>query len=232
MARTQGELLELVRDEADDPDPYPNGRYSDEEIRRWLNRAAREIARMSECLRDKDSIDIIAETAVYVIPESYNLLRIYRVEYERDDRVKPLDYNPPYNADMLWGNRPTQAGPTPSIWTSWDTPPHLAVQIFPVPPTAAGKLNIWFYRYPDDLATDGTDADEPLDLPAGWEDVTVPYVMAQIAKKDGDHRRYGIASEEFQRQLASLVASTAHFTDQSPGQMLPNSTLPHSWPYW
>lgn len=219
---TQAELLRLCRDLLDDPNAYPAGRYTDNELRRWLNMGARDVATRAKCIRGNHQIATTANLRSYVIPANQNVIEVHKINYiTADDQTFPLDYKDQYNADREMG--PWRDSPSfyPRIWTSWDTPPTLTVQIHPAPSVTGGELDVYFFKYPAALATEST-ADQALTygLPAGWDDLLVHFVCAKAAMKDKDMQGYEMHLGVYGSKLNDLVHISTRYTDQGGGGIM------------
>jgi hypothetical protein len=219
--RTQADLIAEIRELVDDPTAYPIGRYTDVEIRRWINNGARDVARQTQCLRDFTQVNAVADQRKYVLSGSLNIIGVHKIEYVVDSQTYPLTYMDPYNADRSRGIYRERSGFWPSYWTSWDTPPSLTIEIFPATTTSTGTLDIYFYRHPADLATASTaDQAQPIDLPSGWEEAPVLFAAARAMMKDRNMQGYETFMAEYAMKVRELEHVATRYTDQGGGGII------------
>ena len=85
---TQGELVRRTRVRLNE---LSARQWEDQDIRDWLNEGARDIARKTECLQDRETIAAIVGTSEYTI--SASAIRVHRVEFTpTSERTQPLQY--------------------------------------------------------------------------------------------------------------------------------------------
>jgi len=220
MPKTQAAVVTEVRSRIDEPTA---GVASEVELRTWINEAAKDIARTAECLRAKGSVAVTAGTQAYTAPT--DVVRILRVEYKADgnNRVVPLEHRQ-YNAmDSVWGTWQTMSSNTPSYYTTWGYAPTLTLTVYPTP-TTDGDLFVYYAKYPADLATDGSDGTDNVDVPNGWEDVLCDYVEYRYWLKDGRTDNAQRAKAVYDENLMKLIAATTTYVD-APGMITHDS-----WP--
>lgn len=229
MSITQSALVLEIRENLDE-DIGP-GKWQDTHIRKWINEGMREIARRTETLLDKETINVVAGTDVYNLPA--DLIRVHRVDYTEgaDNIVYPLDMVNLNSLDSFgWGMRTTGR---PVACAAWGTNP-MQITVFPKPDQTA-TITVWYYRLPVELATDGTAGSTPIDLPEGWTDVVKDYVEYRARRRDRDPM-WQDAKGLYEDKVQDLIEQTRVFHDQV-GQMMPSSSgnmVPrHLWdPDW
>lgn len=231
MAITQSEAIDAVRARLDEP----TSRYwDDKDIRRWINDAARDMARRTESLRGTYVTLATSGTAEYT-PEftgTTNMYRIYRVEYIPDDStmIYPLEFRDPNAADEVWGLSQMQTEGIPVIWTSWGAPPNLTLQVFPSP-SLDGTFKLWYYRLPTSLAVDtSADAGTNVDIVEGWEDVLVDGVEYRAKRRDSDPA-WTEAKQEYEQHLEAMMEATIRFTDAAGVITTPSGSFIPGWLY-
>lgn len=230
MPRTQATYITSCRERLDET----TARYwTDVELRRWINEAARDIARRTETIQDRATVSVVAGTQEYTLAN--NILRVHRVEFvgTGDTAVYPLEYMDFNNMDQLWVTRKTQDRGTPRVFSLYGFVPNLKIILYPIS-DRSGTLTVYSFRLPVELATDTTaDANTNVELPEGWEDLIVEYVLYQALLKDGDDN-WQAAKQLYEQKLDDMLIRTQRWTDQAGmmvsdlgGTMVPR----HIWDY-
>lgn len=219
MSRTQGLLVQELRSRINEPNP--NGFFSDEELRTWVNEGARECARKTEALRASSTIAVTATTQDYTAPT--DLVRMHRLEFKptgSSQRV-PLQYRDRQAMDVVWGTHQaiTQSW-WPEFYCMWGTPPAITITLYPTP-TTAGTLYCYYYKLPAALSVYGTATATTLDIPEGWEDIVLSYAEARARLKQTRTDLYQVAWSQFMGLLSALAETSARYTD-APGVVTPD----------
>src|SRR5690348_11114900 len=99
MPRTLGQLVTEVRDRLDEAAATF---WSDVQIRKWINEAARDIARRSETLIKQTSIKLNTAQQSYIGPS--DVIRVSRGEWQPagSQLVYPLEYKDYNGMDSVW----------------------------------------------------------------------------------------------------------------------------------
>lgn len=196
------------------------------DLRRWVMEGARDMARRSEVLQDTSLVEVTAGVNEYLAPA--DAIRIYRVLWKpTGDQTYPLEYqdfNSMDSAGWSW----TNASGYPAVFTLWGYPPQLKIVVYPNP-TTAGDLEIWYYRFPAELATDGTDDNTVVDLPTGWEDAVATYCEMVALRKDAD-QRWTESRALYEEKVMDLIDRTRRWTDQAGAIQHAGTWLP-GWLY-
>lgn len=209
---TLAELRTQTRSHLDEQ----TGRFWDDtsEIDVWIHEAARDIARRAEVLQDIHTIRTKADTQTYDFPP--DLLRVHRVEYRDDsDSSYPLEFKPLLQMDDWWvGGRFTSG--RPNVWSSWGFSGDSQQFIVYPAPSEEANLILYYYRLPRKPVADS----DPVEVPAGWENLIPLYAESVARRKDNDGRwqeAYGL----YREQLEDLKRVTRTHSDQatvfSPG---------------
>ncbi|GIV04099.1 MAG: hypothetical protein KatS3mg015_2929 [Fimbriimonadales bacterium] len=210
MPRTQATYLTSIRERLDES----TARFwTDVELRRWINEAARDIARRSETIQEVDTVSITAGTQEYTLAS--DLLRVHRVEFSpsSDNNVYPLEYVDYTNLDSIWFTNKTIDRGTPRLFTLWGFVPNLKIIFYPTP-DRAGTASVYGYRLPAELATDGSQSASNVEVPEGWEDLVVEYVLYQALLKDGNPE-WQAAKALYDEKLDAMMQLTRRWTDQA-----------------
>lgn len=222
MTTTQAALLADVRARLDEASA---AFWTDEELLRWINEATRDIARRAEVLQTTATVTVVAGTNEYTLPT--NVARIYRVNWIPDGSSTeyPLEYqdfNSMDSAGWTW----TNAQGYPAVFTLWGYTPSLKIVLYPSP-SAAGEIKLWYYKYPTELATDGSALSSLVDIPNGWNDIVVSYCEAMALRKDANPR-WEEARTLYENDLAEMMDRSRRWTDQA-GAMQSNGAWLPGW---
>lgn len=217
MAMTLGSLVTQVGQRVDDT---AHRRFTAVELRTWINEGCREIARRSECLYTTGTVAVSAGTQTVTGPD--DIVRIHHVTFtlDNDNQVFPLDYYDLRDMDNIWGTYRATESAYPSFYTTWLNPPDLEITLAPVP-SSAGDLQVYYYRFPTVLSTQGSDDNVDVDLPTGWEDLSADYACAKCAQKDRKLDEMQMWMQSFTDRLKALMDTAVRYND-SPGQIMPD----------
>lgn len=231
MAITQADAILQVRSRLDEPSSVY---WSERDLRIWINDITRDLARRTESLRATYDQAATNGTASYTPAwtDTTQPYRIYRVEFIPDGQTTtyPLEYRDVNAADSIWGLSQAQTVGVPAIWTSWNAPPNLSIQVYPTPGTD-GTLRIWYYRLPVMLAIDDTsDQGESVDIVDGWEDVLIDGVEARAKRRDGDDD-WQNATQLYEQHVDAMMTATLRFTDAAGAVTTPAGGYIPMWLY-
>ena len=223
MARTLAQLRGDVRSRLNEATA---AFWTNDELTRWINEGAADVARRTESLRDTFDIPIVIGTQTYTGPT--DLVRAHTLEYRPtgDTTVHALTYRDKMSADALWGTGQANTDGTPLIWTSWGFPPTIDITVYPTP-NAAGSLRLHYYRLPATVALDG----DVVEIPSGWEDLISEYATQLALRKDGNPR-WQEAFSAYTAHLEALMETAIRFNDQA-GQIddIYGGALAPTWLY-
>lgn len=199
--------------------------WTDQNLREWINEGARDIARKTETLEDRDTIAAVVGTGEYAI--STDVVRVHRVEFTptSEDTVR-LEYADLKDLDSFGWRQRTMQQDRPYVYTIWGAGPALKLIVFPVPGTA-GNFTVYVYRLPAALAeSSSADANTAVEIPQGYDDILLDYIEYRAMRKDRDPR-WVEAKAMYDENLAQMYDNTRRWTDQ-PGMILPsdNGALP------
>lgn len=207
---TQADLVANARSRLDEPTA---NQWTDVEIRRWINEAAKDIARRTESLQATASINSIASTQQYTAP--VDTLRVYRVEYiDASNKSTVLEYRDFNNMDSVWWSSQLTVTGTPQLYTMWGFPPTLKIVVYPTPQSSADAFKVYYYRTATELATDGTAGSSTVDVPTGREELVIDYVEYMALRKDRDPR-WQEAKALYDEKVNNMFEQTRRWTDQA-----------------
>jgi Family of unknown function (DUF6682) len=195
--------------------------WQDSELTAWINEAAREVARRSENLQTTSLISSVANQQEYTLPA--DMFRVHRVEFARtSSQVVPLEYRDFNNMDSIWWSSQRITPGDPYWYTMWGFPPACTLIVYPTPSDSiANAFKVFYYRLP---ATASADSD-PVEIPAGWDDVIVDYCEYSALRKDGDSR-WQEAKGIFEDKMNHMVDSTRRWTDAAGSYSTGSGPLP------
>lgn len=210
MPKTLGQLVTDTRDRLDEVTAQ---QWTEPQLRKWINEGARDLARRCEVLQDRADVNAVANTQEYALPAG--VIRVYRVEYRPNGstEVLPLEYRDFNNMDAVWWSQQTVARNKPRMFTMWGFPPNLKMIVYPTPDTA-GSFKVFYYRFPADLATDGSADGTTVEVPEGWWDALVDYCEYMGLRKDADPR-WQDAKAKYEETIGNLFDTSRRWSDQA-----------------
>lgn len=201
-------------------DDQGNVRSTPELMRVWFNEAQREVARRAECLRAKATVATTADTqSVTWTGAAIRIVECYW--YGTGDTQRyPLVYRDHRAARSVWGSgRAISVGTPELFWTEgYPSSAGFTIWMYPTPSTN-GTLEVHYYRQATDIATDGTGDATTVDLPSGWHDVLVPFIVMRAFEAQRQYEMADRWRREFDERLVGLIDATVRFVDE-PGQMM------------
>ncbi len=210
---TQAEAVQQIRDALREAAAR---QWPDDVLRRWINDAVRDMARVAEF---SESISSFPTTAAV---QQYDLStlspppgRIHRVEYTQTGDggiITPLEYEDYSNLDSVWGTSKGITQSRPWCWTTWGVAPAIAFLLYPTP-TLNGTVTFYYYSIPEKLADDGSAAGSSLSIPDGWDDMVVNYVEYKALRRDRD-ARWQEAKSLYDEGMQHPMNLTSRHSDQ------------------
>lgn len=210
MSSTLGTIRTNVRSRIDET----SARFwQDSELTNWINDACNDIARRSEVLMATTTINTVANTQQYALPN--DTLRVYRVEWSRDgatgSNVIPLEYRDFNSMDSVWWSQQKTSKGDPYWFTMWGFPPNLNLVAYPTPDaTVTAGLKVYYYRLPAAAVTGG----DTVECPAGWEDLITDYCEFNAWRKDGNPA-WQEAKGLYEEKMVNMIEHTRRWTDQA-----------------
>lgn len=222
---TLGDTITNARSQIDEISST-NQYWADSELITWINDGVRDVARRAEViLIFTGMLSAYAGVAKYDLPK--DVIRVHRIEFipSGSTQIYPVIGSTYDEMDQIWGINPKQQASYPTTYACWGTPGNMTVQFYPVP-AADGRFNIFYYKMPGNLNTDGSDNALDIEIPAGWDDVIIMYVSYRAMMKARDPH-WQIYKQEYTEQIQYMVDVTrqAHdagrfvqtFTSSVPG---------------
>lgn len=222
MTITLTNILADVRDRLHDGGG--TSMWSDAMLTRWINEGLRDVARRTETLMDRATINAVAGTQEYTMPT--NVHRVHRVEYKRtaDSQIYPLEYRDFNNLDAVWWTSQSTTQGTPSYFTMWGFPPSLKLVVYPTP-HAAGTFKVFYFRVPATLVN-GADVAE---IPEGWQDLISYYCEYVALRRDADPR-WQEAKSLYESSLSNMMEVTRSWSNQA-GMIVNETAMVPAWLY-
>lgn len=202
--------------------------FTDAMLRAWINEGANDLVRRTETLQTRTVIDVDSGTREYTAPT--DVIRINRVEWYADNETQKyaLEYRDWQNMDAIWYTQQAVTTARPVYWTAWGFPPSLKIVLYPVPYTD-GNIEVFYYRLPTQLATDGSAAGSTVEVPQGWENCVADYAEYMALRRDRD-QRWQESKGLYEEHVAELFDLSRRWTDQA-GQVVPSMPMGPWWLY-
>lgn len=163
---TLGEMVAAVREELLEPS---EGFWKDDEIKRWINRAAKDLARAANIEVGPDTLPVVAGQESYPLPDDFSSMRrieAYSLDGDLVAKLMPIQID----------HRTAGKG-TPRYYYVWKGLLHLD----PIPDSDL-NLVLWYHRAQPDLVDD---SDTPI-IPEEFHELCVLFAVSQAKRKAGD----------------------------------------------
>lgn len=185
--------------------------YDATDMSNWTWEAARDIARKSLCLGAHASFPIETDgRQQYPLPQDW--YKMQRVEYvQSSDYRYALEFRTMDEMDDVWYSGRTVQSGQPYFWTFFGFAGGTdsnQVYLYPAP-TSGVSIDYFYYRIPRKPKADS----DPVEIPAGWEDL-VPLYVETICRRKDDDQRWQESSQLYEDKLEALIASVNQPTNQ------------------
>lgn len=223
---TMGTLLADARTRLDEATAR---QWTDPQIRSWVNEAAKDIARKTETLQDRQTIAAVIGTSEYSL--ATNCIRVHRVEFKQTAgaQTRELSYVDVRSLDQVgWTDR-SHTDSQPFYYTIWGSGTTLKLVTFPAP-SVAGNFTVYYYRLPVELVeVDGSQDGSTVEIPEAWNDIALDYIEYRALRRDRDPR-WVEAKGIYDENLATMYDNTRRWADES-GMIVPNVSPLPTWLY-
>lgn len=207
-------------------------RWTDIELRRWINDAQRDIARRIPWYRKKDTASATASTQEHNAPS--DCISIMEVSWTQTGttRVIPLEQYDFSNVAFTMTPRLTSATGTPRYFYTWGYPGTSTFKVNLIPtPTVAGTLTYHYYGMPADYSTSDTSSTSSNVLvPTGYEDAVTLFVVYTALMSDADPR-WTEYKQLYEQALAALEEAAVRFSPRT-GQLMGPAVMGGIGDYW
>lgn len=199
------------------------GFWQNQTLRRLINEAIRDIARKTEAFKDETSIAVTAGTQSYPLSLDFCVLNdpITFTPTGSSLRypIEQVDYS---HARTAWGINSALTRNLPTQCATQNYPGTTAMQIllFPIP-SVNGSLSVYYAKFPTPLSSTGSDDQENVDVPTGWEDVILDYVQYRAeALRPGPEaaQRAAQARALYMENVTQLAHASINWSNH-PGQI-------------
>lgn len=180
------ELTTEVRDMINEPTAAA---WSDQQLRKWLNEANRDLARMTRHYKGNATVVSVAGQQDYVLSSS--VIAVEHAWYNDGSRDLPLTPRHIENMDMIWGDLQTQTGAYPSFFITIGYATGatgITLRLFPVPSVSANNIKLLTAILPTAMPLVGSDA-TLVDVPPAWYDALADYCTFKALQRDRDPQR-------------------------------------------
>lgn len=220
---TQGEFITRARSRLDETFARL---WTEQDLRAWINEGARDIARRTEALEDRETIPAVLSQSEYTISSS--AIRVHRVEFTpTSENTIRLEYMDIKNMDNYGWHDRARTQDRPWIYSIWGSGRTLKLITFPAP-AVAGDFTVWYYRLPTALSETGTtQSASHVEIPQGWDDILLDYVEFRALRKDRDPR-WVEAKAMYDENSGAMYDATRRWVDES-GLIMPDSGPLPTW---
>lgn len=179
---TISELVDQIRDMLDEPSA---AQWSDQMLRRWINEANRDIARITRHYKANDTISTVAGQAEYSLPPE--IIAVEQAWYDDGARVVPLTPRHIENMDQVWGYRQDFQAPYPTFYMVLGHAPTHVIRVYPIPAYSLHSIKLLSAVLPAEIPLTGSDTAD-VEIPPAWYDLLRDYVCAKALQRDRDPR--------------------------------------------
>ncbi len=179
---TATEILQEVRDILDEASAT---QWTDAMLLRWINEGNRDLARSTRHIKQQLTIDCVAGTASYSLAAT--TLSVEHAWLYDGTRHYPLQPAHMENMDAVRGYDWSRSG-NPMFYSTQGFAPSLTILVHPVPTSSDHDLILYVSRLPVELATDGSDNADTIEIPQAWYDALADYVEFKALRRDRDPR--------------------------------------------
>ena len=181
---TYTDLLTSVRDMLSEPTA---AQWSDAMLRRWINEAAIDLARVTRHVKRFDVVPVLANTPTIQLTPDIIAVEVVNWAYDANSghatELTPVHYE---EWTRVTGGAMTRVG-DPAAFTIIGSQPNIMMALNPAP-YADGNLYLHNAVLPLQIADDGTDDALEVDFPLAWQDALVDYAEYRALRRDRDPR--------------------------------------------
>jgi hypothetical protein len=221
MAKLVGEVLREARARLHEPTP---ARWENDDLRAWLNEAQREIATRFKWYRKNGTVSAVAGTQTYSLPS--DCLFPYQITYAQTGtgQAIPLEFTDRRNVAAEAYTQLTSARGVPTnYWTEgYPGTTTFKLSVFPTPTTSA-DFRVDYYGVPADWSVTGSDDDDNILVPNGYESLVVDFIAfhAKLSDGDADWQQYKALYEQnlagFEETMTNMVANVGQISPVGVG---------------
>lgn len=179
-------LAQVVTEVRDMLGERQDGHWEDAMLRRWVNEAARDLARSTRHFKGQAMIELSAGTGTYALDSDIIAIE-HAFHMDLSDRGNELA---PRHLEV-WGEiinpSPTRTG-RPIYFCTQGFQPNLTLCLYPIPDTDDETINLITARIPAQLDTTGAADDTAIEIPLAWYDALVDYAEFKALRRDRDAR--------------------------------------------
>lgn len=208
--RTLGDIILDASNILDDP---RQERYTPDLVRRWANEGAREVSKLTGCLRASADIDWAADDQTETLTQ--DIVSIIEAEWmnDNDDRIYPLVYRDHTAARAVYGTQQRATWSTPGMYWTGGYPGALTLSLWPIP-TQNGTCRLHYARFSTSLAINGSADGTAIDLPAGWEELCVEWICYRARQASREYELASAHKAQFDARLDALSTIAVRYSDE------------------
>lgn len=211
MTATLAQVMTRTRDRLNEASAR---HWTEPQLRRWINEGAADIARRTECLLAKSTINITAGArSISLASLSPQPIRLHRAEYSpgSTSQFYPLEYRDYSLMDDVWGTSQALTSGTPQYFTAWGFFPSMTLYVYPAA-ASAGVITLYYYRLPTARSESGTDDGLTVEVPDGWEDLVADYAEMRALRNDSNPR-WAESRGIYEEKVNAMIAMTTRPVD-------------------
>lgn len=217
-------ILTEVRDILNEPTA---AQWSDEMLRRWINEAGRDLARVTRHVRRMTTVNLSATfNQTTLDPDVIAVEEAFWV-FDGQDTWTQLEATHLEELMRVTGNRPSTDG-YPMFFTTMGSQPTVSLTIHPIP-NQDGVLQLSEIIIPTQINPDGSEDDQLINVPPTWYDALADYVEYKALRRDRDPR-FQEALQAYQEKRDALTVSPDYIAANR--NILANPTTGSYHPTW
>lgn len=180
---TVSTLITQIRDNLDEP---VAAQWDDNQLGRWLNEGARDLARSTRHLKGRFTIAVTGGDGEYNLDATVLAVEHAYWTATGDTRIMPLYPKHWEGMDQVWGSWQNQQSSNPMFYTVVGMSPTAMIKLYPTP-EGDGDLLVMCSILHTEIAIPIVGA-ATADVPAAWYDAINDYVEYKALRRDRDQR--------------------------------------------
>ena len=221
---TPAQIITEVRDMLNEPTA---AQCTDTMLRRWINEAGRDLARVTRHIRRVNPVSLSAGfNSTTLDPD---VIAVEAAFWNETGQAEWTELEASHLEEFMRNaaNRPTAEG-RPWFFTTMGSQPTVQFTIYPVP-TSDGTLQLFEIIIPAPIAEDGSTDDEAINIPYTWYDALADYCQYKAMLRDRDEL-FREALQSYQEKRDALVVSPDYITANR--NIIPNPSTGSYHPTW
>ena len=221
---TPAQIITEVRDMLNEPTA---AQWTDTMLRRWINEAGRDLARVTRHIRRTTSVALSAGFNSTTLEG--DVIAVEAAYWNETGQAEWTELEASHLEEFMRNaaNRPSTEG-RPWFFTTMGSQPAVNLTIYPIP-TNDGNLQLFEIIIPTPIAEDGSDDDTAINIPYTWYDALADYCQYKAMLRDRDEL-FREALQSYQEKRDALVVSPDYITANR--NVIPNPATGSYHPTW